>query len=149
MKTYKLIKETVEFVSGIKALDFPNRKRYVSDCRKVYFGLSRFYLKQAYHNSNCSLVMKRDHSSGLHNSKQFENLHRTKKFKANEVYDKCRAILDPILLHKTLEVDDEIEFAYSRIEYLKVSLESLIKELSILELRRIGKLEVEYELVTS
>ncbi len=145
MNTYKLIKLTVEKVSGINDLSLHDRKRYVADCRIVYFGLSCLYKKQAYHGTECSLAINRDHSTGLNNIAQFNNLCGTEKFKANQVYKKCRIILDPILLYKSKEIQDEINFEVEKIKYLEGILEEEKQELEILHLRKASKMEVTYE----
>ena len=144
-KKYKLIKETVEYVSEINDLSLPNRDRFVSDCRFLYFGLSRLYLKDSYHNSNCSFVIKRHHSSGLHNSQQFDLYIGKDSFKANDVYKACREVLDPILLHRVTKVDDDIMYTINKIEYVKELLEDLLKELQVYELIKASKLEVTFE----
>ena len=147
MNTYKLIKETVEKVSEIKDLSMPNRERYVSDCRKVYFGLSRLYKRSAYHGTNCSKIVNRRHCSGIHNIKQFDDYIGLKSFTANDVYNDVRKILDPLLLHKVAEIEDDIEFTKSKIDYLENLLSEYTYELESLELRKASKMDVIYKAV--
>jgi hypothetical protein len=96
MITYQLIKSTVESVSKIEDLSIRNRIRYVADCRIVYFGLCNFYLKGAYHGTNCSKIVNREHAAGINALYQFESNIYSDTFKANDVYEKCRDILDSV-----------------------------------------------------
>ena len=147
MNTYKLIKLTVEKASGINDLALQNRKRYFSDCRIVYFGLSRLYRKQEYHGVECSTEIRRNHACGINSVNRFNEMLGEKDFLANEVYHKCRKMLDPIFIYKLKNTEDELSFKRSRVEYLEDVLANEVKDLEILETLKALDIDLIYEVV--
>ena len=161
MITYKLIKSTVESVSKVKDLSLLDRTRYVADCRIVYFGLCRLYLRGSYHNTNASLAVERTHASGINALSQFDCNIYSNTFKANDVYEKCRDILDSIFKGidasclfkkgKNNSIDYRISVSKSKIRFMNFALGAERKNLFNLEenldLQKASKMDVIFKVV--
>jgi hypothetical protein len=161
MITYQLIKSTVETVSEIEDLSIRNNIRYVADCRIVYFGLCRFYLKGSYHNTNASRTIKRTHAAGINSLDQFDSNIHSKAFKANDVYLKCIDILDSIFKDidasslfkkgKNNSPSYQVSVSKAKIRFISYLLGAERKNLASLEIKKetekASKMDVIYEAV--
>lgn len=95
MITLKLIKETVERISGVNDISVKKKTNYLVHCRFCYFKLCQVFRKEL---KNPSLYVigakvKRDHATVLHGLKTFDNLMETKGLITEDVYSACLKLL--------------------------------------------------------
>ncbi len=122
---YREIKIIVESVCDIKDLSTRSRKRFIVDCRYVYYYLCQKYVKK-FILANCGSEIDRDHASVMHGLKEFDAVFRQSTFTAYDVYLKSLDILE-----------DDFYF-----------LKNITKAVERLE-ELTNKINVEYELISA
>lgn len=122
---YRVIKKVIEESSGIVDLSIKSRKRYIVDCRFVYFHLCKKYIPK-FILADCGSEVGKDHSMVIHGLIEFENMFNQPTFKAYDVYLKAIEIL-------------EDDFYFSN------NVASAVKRLEELT----NKIKVEYELISA
>ena len=120
---YRLIKEIVESASGIKNLATRSRKRYIVDCRYVYYHLCRKHIKRCIL-ADCSSEVDRHHAMAIHGLKVFKIIYRQSTFEAYAVYLKATEMIED-----EFYLDNNVAEAAKRLEKL------------------INRIEVDYEVV--
>ncbi len=121
---YKVIKSAVEIASGIEDIGIKSRKRFMVDCRYVYFHLCRKYIPK-FILADCGREVQKDHAMVIHGLKEFDNMFNQPGFEATNVYLNSMDIIEDDFFFK-----NNISRAVERLETLT------------------NKITVEYELVT-
>jgi hypothetical protein len=118
MSKYKIIKETVERISGITDLSVKNKKQFVVDVRFIYMKLCYDFNKAKFSLSECGRTIKRDHGTIIYGLKQAENHLNKDYFMANDVYYASLSYLTNDFDMDEYEIDSEIDRLSARINYL-------------------------------
>ena len=119
---YRVIKEIVESISGIEDLATRSRKRYIVDCRYVYYHLCRKYIKK-FILADCSSEVDRDHTMCIHGLQVFDTIFRQSTFEAYSVYLKAiESIEDDFYF------DNNVEKAVRKLEVLTNRIEVTYEE---------------------
>jgi len=118
MSKYKIIKETVERISGIKDLSEKNKKQFVVDVRFIYMKLCYDFNKAKFSLTECGRTIKRDHGTIIYGLRQASNHLNKDYFMANDVYYSALSYLTNDFDMDEYEIDSEIDRLNVRINYL-------------------------------
>ena len=117
------IKTILERLSGVQNIGLRRRKRFFTDLKKTYYKLCSEF-------TDCTLELMSevlgfyDHSTAIHNIKEFNNLYGNKSFTCNTIYDDAKTILkeqyktDFIKTLKQEEILEAIQFHENKIQEL-------------------------------
>ena len=142
-EVFRLVKQTLETVSGIEDLSIPDRTRFVADVRILYFGMVHYYLGKEYTCSHSAIYIDRRHATGIHARKNYNNLLGTDGFSANHIYEKAKEILDDVFPNiNNLKLKDDISISESKVRYLTATLR--LENMRLMELltKRAKRIEV-------
>lgn len=140
MITCKIIKKTVEDVSGFSDISIKRRDNSIVDARYAYFKLCSLFKdkKKLQNNSlkHIGEVVRRDHATVLHGINKFDILYRYEDFNGGNIFNACLKQLEFYLLPgnediEMLKTEKEIKQHYLiRSAKLSEKYRSVINKLS-------------------